>query len=315
VSVNANRRPESSTDRRLGKAAVVCFLVLSACGRPRRAEASPAKVEGSARFPVDLKDDLGRAVEVRSEPRRIATLLPSHTETVFALGLGSRVVGVDEFSDYPAEVTKLPRLGGMYDARLESVLDVTPDLVLASEASPATTTMERVGLTVWAGSARRLDDVYRVMFVVGKLVGRPKEAATLADGVRGAVDAEALRLQGLPRTRVYYELDPTPYAVGPESFIGELLTKAGGVNVVPAGIGEFPKVSPEVIAAADPEVVLGEDYETVARRPGWERTAAVKNHRVFSLTPAERAIVVRPGPRLAEGLRVLSKLLHPEASP
>jgi iron complex transport system substrate-binding protein len=268
-----------------------------------------------AAFPVTVTDDLGRAVTVRREPRRIVALLPSHTETVFALGLGSRVVGVDEFSDYPAEASRLPKLGGMYDARLESVLGSSPDLILASEASPATATMERLGLTVWAGSARRLGDVYRVIRAVGDLVGRSEQAEKLARAVREAVDAETRRAQSLPRTRVYYELDSTPYAVGPESFIGELLSRAGGANVVPAGIGEFPKVSPEVVAAADPEVVLGTDLDTLARRPGWDRTAAVRNRRVYSLTPDERAVVVRPGPRLAQGLGVLSRLLHPEAAP
>lgn len=306
-------RFEPSTRRRCATVSVFT-LVVAACGRPGPVEASPA-ASASGAFPVSTEDDLGRRVTVVREPNRIVTLLPSHTETVFALGLGRRIVGIDEFSDYPTQVTLLPKLGGMYDVGLEGVLGLSPDLVLSSEASPAVSTMERVGLTVWAGSARRLADVYRVIGAVGALVGRPKEATELADRVRSNVERETERFRSLPRTRVYYELDPTPYAVGPESFIGELLSRTGGDNVVPADIGEFPKVSPEVIAAANPDVVLGADYDAIAARPGWARTAAVRSRRVFALSPEERALVVRPGPRIVEGLRVLAHLLHPEALP
>jgi iron complex transport system substrate-binding protein len=114
---------------------------------------------------------------------------------------------------------------------------------------------------------------------------------------------------------VYYELDATPYAVGPRSFVGELLAKAGGDNVVPADLGEFPKVSPELVTAADPEVILGATLEDVARRPGWERITAVRNKRVFSFTPEERAVIVRPGPRLAAGLTALANRLRPGGAP
>jgi iron complex transport system substrate-binding protein len=286
---------------------------LAGCGQRSREAVSTAPSAANASFPVRVKDDLGRSVVVSKEPKRIVTLLPSHTETLFALGLGSRIVGVDDYSDYPADVVRLPKLGGMYDARLESVVGLSPDLVLISETSPAAPTMERLGLVVWAGSPGKLDDVSRVARTCGDLTGRPEQAAALARRIHDDLDRETRRVAGLPRVRVYYELDATPYAVAPDSFVGELLSRAGGDNVVPRGIGEFPKVSPEVIASADPEVVLGVDVDALARRPGWDRTTAVRNRRVFTLTPEQRAVVVRPGPRIAEGVRVLSQLLHPEA--
>jgi iron complex transport system substrate-binding protein len=291
----------------------LCVLTLLGCGQRQRAEASADPSATAATFPVRVKDDLGRSVLLPKEPKRIVTLLPSHTETLFALGVGSRVIGVDDYSDFPADVVRLPKLGGMYDARVEGVLGLSPDLVFISETSPATSTMERVGLTVWAGSARTLDDVYRVARICGDLTGRTEEAAALVRRIHDDLERETRRAASLPRVRVYYELDATPYAVGPDSFVGALLAKAGGDNVVPRGIGEWPKVSPEVIATADPEVVIGVDLDALARRPGWDRTTAVRNRRVFSLTPEQRAVVVRSGPRIAEGVRVLSQLLHPEA--
>jgi iron complex transport system substrate-binding protein len=290
-------------------------FALAGCAQRQRAEASAAPPAASTTFPIRVKDDLGRSVLLPKEPKRIVTLLPSHTETLFAFGVGSRVVGIDDYSDYPAEALRLPKLGGMYDARVESVLGLSPDLVLASETSPATSTMERVGLTVWAGSARTLDDVYRIARMCGDLTGRKEEAAALIRRIHDEMDHETQRAANLPRVRVYYELDATPYAVGPDSFVGALLARAGGDNVVPRGIGEWPKVSPEVMANADPEVVLGVDLDALARRPGWDRTAAVRSRRVFSLTPEQRAVVVHSGPRIADGVRVLAELLHREAAP
>lgn len=296
-----------------GAAAVSCVLALIGCGQRQRAEPSAAPPAASATFPIRVKDDLGRSVLLPKEPKRIVTLLPSHTETLFALGVGSRVIGVDDYSDYPSDVLRLPKVGGMYDPRVESVLGLSPDLVLTSDTSPATTTLERAGLAVWSGSPATLDDVYRVARICGDLAGRPEEAATLVRRIRDDVERETRRAAALPRVRVYYELDATPYAVGPDSFVGALLSRAGGDNVVPRGIGEFPKVSPEVVATADPEVVLGVELDALARRPGWDHTTAVRSRRVFSLTPEQRAVVVRPGPRISEGVRVLSQLLHSEA--
>jgi iron complex transport system substrate-binding protein len=313
MNVFASPRAKSLGVRKIAEIAAVCLAAVLACARPSHAGAGPAA--SAAAYPVSLEDDLGRSVVVAREPRRIVSLLPSHTETLFALDRGNRIVGVDDFSDYPAEAARLPKLGGMYDARLESILRLSPDLVIGSEASPATPAMERLGLTMWAGSARTLEDVYRVIRTTGILVGRSVAAEVLAQRLRDDVAAEEHRARALPRVRVYYELDATPYAVGPGSFIGELLAKAGGINVVPDGIGEYPKVSPEVIAAADPEIVLGADLDTVRRRPGWSRTGAVRSRHAHVLTPEERALVVRPGPRLADGLRTLVRLIHPEDNP
>jgi iron complex transport system substrate-binding protein len=171
-----------------------------------------------------VKDDLGRLVVVPKDPKRIVTVLPSHTETLFALGLGSRVVGVDDYSDYPPSVLGLPKVGGMYDPRLESVLGLSPDLVLVSETSPASGPMERAGLTVWAGSARTLDDVYRIARTCGDLVGRSEEATALVGRMRDDVDRETRRAAGLPRVRVYYELDPTPWRASVEGRRGQRRT-------------------------------------------------------------------------------------------
>ncbi len=274
---------------------------------------STARTVGDAgAFPVFETDDLDHKVVVASEPRRIVALLPSHAETLFALGVGDRIVGVDDYSTYPSSVSNLPRLGGLYDVRIEALLALKPDLVLGSPSSPASASLARLGLTVWSTSAKRFDEVFDVIARTGKLVGRGARALELVQQTRQDIAIVQAALRGFARVSVYFELHATPYAVGPESFVGVLLSKAGGDNVVPMGLGEFPKVSPELIAAANPEIILGASLSEIRRRPGWTALRAVQDGRVFSLTAEERDIVVRPGPRLAAGLRVLAHLLHPE---
>ncbi len=296
----------------LSHVALLLGVVALACTHDRAVAGRGA--EGSS-FPLEVRDDRGRTVIVRSEPQRIVSLLPSHTETLFALGLGSRVVGVDDYSDDPVEATHLPKLGGLYDVHVEQLLSLKPDLVLLSEWSSGITPLEQTGATIWAGSAQTFDDVFRVIETVGRMVGRTKEAAVLSAGIRRDVASVEERLQGRERVRVYYELDATPYTVGPGSFVGVLLSKAGGDNVIPAGLGDFPKISPEVVVAGDPSIILGASLADVSTRSGWAQIDAVRNGRVYKLPESESKLMVRPGPRLAQGLRVLARHLHPEVDP
>jgi len=300
-------------------AALALSAPLEACGRrlepPAGATLAAAAADGGPAFPVTLRDDRGVPVTVTSEPRRIVALLPSHTETLVALGVGARVVGVDDFSDQPAGAPVVPRLGGLYDVHVEELMSLRPDLVLASESCSAAPRLEQGGLAVWGGSARTFDDVFRVIRAVGALVGRSDEAARLAGRIARDVDDVEGRVRGLGRVRVYYELDSALYSAGPASFIGVLLAKAGGQNIVPPELGEFPQLSAEAVITSNPTVILGVSLDEAAARPGWGAIDAVRQGRVYRLPRAESALVNRPGPRIADGLRALARRLHPEAEP
>jgi iron complex transport system substrate-binding protein len=299
---------------RLAGALALAVAVQSGCERESSvaSHSAPARVAGSDDgFPLLVRDDLGRPVRVSTRPQRVLCLLPSFTETVFALGGGDQVVGVDEYSDYPAATERLPKLGGLYDTQVERALALKPDLILVSEASAAIASLSSGGAAVWAGSPRKLEDVYRVIEVVGQLLGRGHQAAELVLYMQSELDAVEASVRDLPRVRVYYELDPTPYTVGPTSFIGVLLSKAGGLNIVPPELGDFPKISPELVLFENPTVILGASSEDVARRPGWGELSAVKNRRVYQWSSAEAHLLSRPGPRLPEGLRAVARRLHP----
>lgn len=293
--------------------AFVLLLAFASSGCQRGASpdrrAAPRELAASG-FPLRVRDDMGRLVVVPAEPKRIICLLPSFTETVFALGLGERVIAVDDYSDYPPEARRLPKLGGMYDTQIEPALSLHPDLVLTPEGGSTVWSLARGGAAVWAGSARKFEDVFRVIEETGRLVGRAREASELSSRLRAEIASVEASVQALPPVSVYYELDSTPYSVGPASFIGVLLAKAGGKNIVPAALGDFPKLNPELIVASDPEVIIGASLDDVARRPGWSGLSAVKNRRVFNWSPEEAHLLARPGPRLAEGVRALARYLH-----
>jgi iron complex transport system substrate-binding protein len=274
-------------------------------------------------YPITLTDKLDRTVTLEAEPERVISMLPSHTETICALDACDKLVGVDDFSNYPEQVNGLPKLGGGltgYDGGpdVEAIVALEPDLVLVSEYGELAQLLEQAGLTVYAGSPTTYEDTFTYFDIIGQLVNKEIEAALLADKVQKDIDAVAQLVAGAEPVSVYYEIDATPYSVGPNSFIGVLLAKAGGQTIVTAEQGDFPQLDPEFVISSDPQVIIlsdapsGESLETLQARPGWETLQAITNNKVFALTNEQNDVVNRPGPRIAEVVRLFAQMLHPD---
>ncbi|WP_117238475.1 ABC transporter substrate-binding protein [Thermus sediminis] len=265
-------------------------------------------------FPLTVTDDLGRTVTLKAPPKRIVTMLPSVTETVCALGACDRIVATDDYSDWPERVKGLPKAGGLYNPNPELIVALRPDLVLVSKYGRLYETLERAGLTVYAVRTETYEDIFRTTRTLGRLLGLPGEAERLVAQIQREVYAEEARAaRARNRPRVYYEIDPTPYTVGPESFIGVLIQKARGVNIIPRELGLFPKISPELVLERNPEVIVATypgALESIRRRPGWDRVAAVRQGRICVYTGGEDNLLSRPGPRVAQGLRLLVDCFH-----
>ncbi|GGM91843.1 ABC transporter substrate-binding protein [Thermus composti] len=265
-------------------------------------------------FPLTLTDDLGRQVTLKAPPKRIVTMLPSVTETVCALGACDRLVATDDYSDWPESVKRLPKAGGLYNPNPELIVSLKPDLVLVSRYGRLYETLERAGLTVFAVKTETYEDIFKTVRTLGKLLGLPAQAEGLVARIQKEVyQEEARAAKAKARPRVYYEIDPTPYTAGPESFIGVLIQKARGVNIVPKELGLFPKISPEFVVQKNPEVIVAtypNALETIRRRPGWDRISAVRNGRICVFTGGEDSLLSRPGPRVAQGLRLLVDCFH-----
>jgi len=265
-------------------------------------------------FPLTVTDDLGRTVTLKAPPKRIVTMLPSVTETVCALGACDRIVATDDYSDWPETLRKLPKAGGLYNPNPELIVSLKPDLVLVSKYGRLYETLERAGLTVYAVKTETYEDIFRTVRTLGRLLGLPAAAERLVAQIQKEVyQEEARAAKAKDRPRVYYEIDPTPYTVGPESFIGVLISKARGVNIVPRELGLFPKISPELVVEKDPEVIVAtypNALETIRKRPGWDRIRAVRAGRICVYTGGEDSLLSRPGPRVAQGLRLLVDCFH-----
>ncbi|MES2938652.1 MAG: helical backbone metal receptor [Pseudomonadota bacterium] len=261
---------------------------------------------------TQVVDDRGVAIALAHPPQRIVTLLPSLTEVVCELGACTRLVGVDNYSNWPEAVRALPHVGGLEDANIERIVALKPDLVLAAASSRAIGRLQGLGLTVAALEPKTLTDVRRVVGKVAQLLGNSAEGARMLERIDAGVDAAARSLpQALRGTRVYFEVNNGPYAASESSFIGELLARVGAANVVPGALGPFPKLNPEFVVRADPEVIMVSDRNAQAlrERPGWDRIRAVRGQRVCVFTAEQGDVLVRPGPRMAEAAQLMVQCL------
>lgn len=261
---------------------------------------------------VTVRDDLGHSVSFASPPQRIVSLLPSLSESVCALDACTRLVGVDDYSDFPEAVRRLPHVGGLEDARVESIVALKPDLVLAATSSRALPRLQALGLKVVALEPRTLADVRRVLLLLGPVLAA-RDGAQAWQAIESDLAQVARSLPAAQHgARVYFEVSSAPYAASEASFIGELLARIGVRNVVPAALGPFPRLNPEFVVRADPDVIMLADDEPMAplaTRPGWRSLRALRTGRVCRFTHAQADVLVRAGPRLAEGARLMVQCL------
>ena len=264
---------------------------------------------------LQVTDDRGVMLSFSQPPQRIVSLLPSLAETVCELGHCGRLVGVDRYTDYPASLQKLPQVGGGLDPNIEAIVALKPDVVLMAKSSRAAERLEALGIQVMALEPKTYADVQRVMLKLGQLLEVP-DAQRVWRAIDAGVSAAAQSLPEQVRgTRVYFEVNQGPYAASEASFIGETLIRLGVKNIVPAKLGPFPKLNPEYIVRANPDLIMvGQDSaDGMAQRPGWHSIRAVRERRVC-IFPAEQAnVLVRPGPRMAEAARLMAQCLSDKA--
>lgn len=267
----------------------------------------------SAHAEVIVRDDRGATVRLAAPPQRIVTLLPSLTETVCALGFCERLVATDRHSNWPPSVSALPRLGGMDDTQVERVVALRPDVVLAARSTRAVERLESLGLRVVVLEPSSQADLKRTVATLATLMGRPEQGAVLWARIDQQVQRAAARVPAALRGRtVYFEVDSAPYAAGSTSFLGELLTQLGLGNIVPPALGPFPKLNPEFIVRAQPELVMAVDrhLREMARRPGWATLKALQTGRTCAFDATRYDMLVRPGPRLGEAADLLADCLQ-----
>jgi iron complex transport system substrate-binding protein len=256
------------------------------------------------------------------EAHRVVSVSPAITEALFAVGAGARVVGRSRFCDWPPEATKLPSVGGVIDADFEAIVQLAPDLVIGSPGPASSRLAEKLtpfGIPTWFPDIDSLASIDAMIDGVGGRTGHPGEAqqvvATL-DAHTAAVE-RSVASEATPRVLMVLDVDPV-VATGPKDFLDDLLRRAGGVNVLAVG-ASWQTLDFEQISAMDPDLIL--DASTLAGgggasrihgdSPGWAHVRAAREGHVVTVDDPR---VLRPGPRVAEGLASLARALHPHAS-
>lgn len=248
---------------------------------------------------------------------RIVSLSPSTTEATFAVGAGSRMVGRSRYCNYPAEVLKLPQVGGYVDPSFEAILGLRPSLVVGARGPAGSAIAEKLeaqGIKTYFPPTETFAQIDEMILGVGARTGHDADAKREIDRLHARIDEVSKSAADKPRRRVVLVFGLAPISVaGPGSFADEMLQHVNAENAVKEG-GAYPTVGVERILALDPEVVINAAMmeERSAERlnagaPGWSAVRAVKEGRVRTITDEA---VLRPGPRLGEGLRLLADAVH-----
>ena len=274
--------------------------------------------------PGSYTDDTGRTVSIDEIPERIVSFGPSITEILFALGLGDKVVGVDDYSDYPEAAKAKARIGSAFTPSLEKIAELAPDLVLTVKHEKLNRELQNLGVSFMVLDPTDIDGILKNIKLMGKINGAGKRAEELVAQMEATISRVATRVKNAPKVRVFHLIDATdlnnPWTAGPGSFVDSLTNVAGGENIAGKAMSAWIQFSVEQVVSADPEVIIlpaaqgKEAYivggvEALKEHPAWRSTTAVKEGRIYTV---DADLISRPGPRIVQGLEEIAKIIHPE---
>ncbi len=264
-----------------------------------------------------------KAPSPEAPPQRIVSLSPSATEMLFAIGVGDRVVGVSTACDYPPEAKEKEKVGALGTPSLEKLLKVDADLMVTTplRRPEVAARIERLGIRICTVEQRTLEDVYKSIIKLGRITGAEQAANELAAELSSQQKEIARRYENIPvenRPRVFLELGADPLiTAGRLSFVNDVIEKAGGRNIAASIEKDWIKINPEFLLREDPDIIIlsymrgqGPGKKGLAARIGWDQIKAVREGRIIDDVHPD--YLLRPGPRIIEGLRMLAERFHPE---
>lgn len=295
----------------------LCLAAALACAGMERQEASGPYPKPGFR---EVTDETGRTVKIPLSVRRVVSLAPSLTETLYALGLQDMLVGDTDFCDYPADAMKKHKVGGAISPNLEEVAALHPDLVLVTKGLNRLETvnaLEQMGIPAYATNPNTVEEVVSSTERLAELLGAPEAGTKLAAELEKRLTELKERLKGVRPTRVLFVVWTEPLiSAGQHTFVADALRHAGAVSIVNSR-QDWPQMSLEEVVHLQPEYLVfaashseaaTRDFETLAKRPGWESLEAVKNKRLAVISDA----VNRPAPRIVSAIEDLALQLHPK---
>jgi iron complex transport system substrate-binding protein len=268
----------------------------------------------------EVTDEYGRRVRVPVRLERIITLAPNLTEIVYAVGAGERLVGNTTYCDYPPEARRVAKVGDTLHPNVEQIIALRPQLILISTASQIeafTRQLDERGIAVYITDPRDLEGVFRSIKEIGELLGERERAEKLIGDLRSRVAKIEETIGRQQPVRLFYQVSNEPlYTAGRESYITDLIRRAGGVSVTAEVPGAWPRYSKEAALAARPEAIVMATGDSMGADANAQINAALKNSpaaingRVYAINGD---YLSRPGPRLVDGLEQMARVLHPEA--
>jgi iron complex transport system substrate-binding protein len=258
-------------------------------------------------------DELGRSVQVPALPQRIVSLAPSVTEVLFALGAGERVAGITSYCDYPPEAKLKPAVGDTLRPSLEKMVTLKADLVIISTSSQVEASVQRLeelGIPVYVSNPRSIDGVLESIDKIGDLIGIRERARELTDELRARIATVEARVAGTGLPSVFVILGTEPLiTAGAGSFINNLMNRAGARSISAEAKGDYPQYSIEAVVAGQPEIIFlqagGNELPERLRQ-----TPAARSNRVYHI---DDDLLLRPGPRIVDGLERIAARIHPES--
>jgi iron complex transport system substrate-binding protein len=267
-----------------------------------------------------VRDETGRTVRIPVPVHRIVSLSPSSTETLYALGMDSLLVGDTDYCDYPPDALKKHKVGGAINPSLEEIAALRPDLVLVTKLNRMETVqqLERLGIPSYATDPQTMDEIRSSVRSLAAILGNPAAGEALDNALLLQERSLQERLQSTALVRVLFVIQTDPLiSVGKHTFIADALTHAGAVSVVDSS-QDWPQMSLEEMVRLQPDFLVfasghsgtvSRDVDALAKRPGWDELEAVKHRKFAVISDA----VNRPAPRLFSAVEDLARQLHPEA--
>ncbi len=263
----------------------------------------------------------GSSFASEKEDLKVVSLAPSTTEVLFALGLDEEIVGVSLFCNYPEEARQKEKIGTFSQPNIEKILSLKPDIIFCTglEQAPVIEQLKQLGLRLYVSDPSSVEELFDSIREMGELIGKEKNVDILINKMRKDLEAVQSKVKSIPeadRVKVFVEFWNDPLmSAGRDSFIDELITLAGGINIAHDTERAYSYISPEQVIKRDPDCIVltymvNEDAASEIReRLGWKHISAVKNNRIYGDIDAD--LLLRPGPRLTQGLRELHKRLYP----
>ena len=262
----------------------------------------------------EMTDDLGRRVKIPAKIERAVSLAPNLTEIVFAVGAGNKLVGVTTFCDYPGEAKKIQKIGDTMTPNIESVIALKPQIVLVSTASQIenfTKTLDEQGIVYFVTNPNDLEGIYESIHAIGEIFDRDDAGHATIDSLKKRVaDVEAKTKQAAA-VKTFVQIDKESlYTIGKESFITDLIARAGGISATADLPTAYPKLSKETAFALNPDaIILSESPDNQAPNDALKNSPAARNGKVFKINAD---LLSRPGPRIVDALEQIARALHPE---